>query len=202
MDLSVVDLPAGTHAAVLHGRDVVTGDQLARLVVWADRPYDRCPGCDEPVSRVVECPVGLNTGAGQGGRLEEWSKQHGCGEWLAVDWEEVTSSAATGEVTTADVVAAATELAASLAAAIDKERGCLRARLREDLAWALARLAEPLADGETSEDREEEVRTGSEVDPGVYREGDGWLAWGYDPDGSGDPITVHAKELTAEARGG
>jgi hypothetical protein len=95
MNVDVLELPSGTHAMVLTGRDVVTGEQLAYPVVWVDRSYCTCPRCGEPVARVVEeCPVLLDTGAGQGGQIEEWSKQHGCGEWLSVDWEEV---AATGQ---------------------------------------------------------------------------------------------------------
>jgi hypothetical protein len=200
MDLSTIDLPTGTHAAMLGGRDVVTGEQLARTVVWADRPYDRCPRCREPVNQVVvDCPVTLDTGACQGGQLEEWDKQHGCGEWLAVDCQEVTGGGATGDVTSDDVVVAATKLAASLAEAIDHERHHLRAGLRRDLAWALARLAEPLQEWETPEGRAEEARTGDELNPGVYQEDGTWLAWAYDPDGSGDPIVVTVQHLTAEA---
>lgn len=197
--LRTLDLPAGTHAGVLTGRDVVSGEQLAYPVVWADRPYGTCPRCRQPVARVVEqCPVMLDTGAGQGGQIQEYSKQHGCGEWLSVDWDEVRPGDQLAEVAEDDIVAAARLLAARLVAAIASERENIRRRLREDLQDALCRLAGPLEGGETAEDRADEVRTGSEVEPGIYQEGGQWVAWDYDPDGSGDTIAVDESDLAAQ----
>jgi hypothetical protein len=69
LDVDAIALPNGIHATMLTGRDVVTGDQLAYPVVWADRSYDVCPGCHEPVDRVIEQrPAHLDTGAGPGRR--------------------------------------------------------------------------------------------------------------------------------------
>ncbi len=193
-------IPAGTYAAVLTGRDVVSGEQLAYPVVWADRPHDTCPRCGHPVARMVEqCPVMLDTGAGQGGQIQEYSKQHGCGEWLSVDWDEVRTDDRLADLTGVDVVAAARALAARLAETIASERVCIRGRLGEELEDVLRRLAEPLEDDETAEDRADEVRTGSEVEPGVYQEDGEWVAWDYDPDGSGDTIAVNQSDLAALA---
>jgi hypothetical protein len=198
--LSKLALPAGTHATVLTGRDVVSGLQLAYPVVWADRPYDTCPRCGQPVARVVgQCPVMLNTGAGQGGQIQEYSQQHGCGQWLSVDWSEVPASDRLSDVTEDDVAASARTFATRLAEAITLRRERIRRRLREDLEEALGRLAEPLDDDETEQDRARDVRTGSEVEPGVYSEGGEWVAWDYDPDGSGDTIAVRESDLAAQA---
>jgi hypothetical protein len=201
MDVSALELPAGTHAAVLTGRDIVSGQMLAYPVVWADRPYGTCPRCGQPVARVVgECPVMLDTGAGLGGQILEWDKQHGCGEWLSVSWQEVHSASPGGDPGEPDTLAAAAELAAALAAEVSAERDQIRVRLRGELQEALTRLAGPLDDGETPEDRAAEVRTGSEVGPGVYLEyGGHWLAWDYDPGGSGEAVTVSAEDLDGQA---
>jgi hypothetical protein len=200
--LDALTLPAGTHAAVLTGRDVVSGEQLAYPVVWADRAYAACPLCGQPVARVVEeCPVLLDTGACQGGRIEEWSKQHGCGEWLPVDWDQVPAGDPVSDVTEDDVVAAARMLAARLAGAITAERGRIRERLLAELRDVLRRLAEPLEDGETSEDRAEQVGTASEASPGVYEEDGEWIAWDYDPAGNSETIAVDASDLAAQVPG-
>jgi hypothetical protein len=199
MDIDALELPLGTHAIVLTGRDVVTGEQLAYPVVWADRSDSTCPRCGQPVAQVVaECPVGLNTGAGQDGQIEELSQQHGCGEWLSVDWAEVSATGPLVDPTEDDVLATARELAARLADDLTTQRERIRARLRVDLRDGLARLAEPLAEDETAEDRAAEVSAGNETEPGLYLEDGQWLAWDYDPDGSGDTITVYASEITAE----
>jgi len=185
-----VKLPPGIHAEILAGRDIVTGGHLAYAIVWADRVGDTCPQCGQPVARVIDrCPVLLDTGAGQGGAIEEWSKQHGCGEWLSVDW-----------FTAADTSGAAISLCAEALAVAHAEeirdgRQKIRRRLERNLREALARLAEPLENGETAEDREHEVTTGGEVEPGVFREGSGWLAWDYDPAGDEEGITVRASDL-------
>lgn len=193
--LDTLDLPAGTHARLLTGRDVVTGLQLAYPVIWADRPYDRCPRCDQPVARVVDqCPVTLDTGAGQGGRIGEWDQQHGCGEWLGVAWAEVD-----GDPTEDDVVTAARQLAEGLAEAIAGQRASVRARLAQDLREAMGRLAEPLEDGETAEERAAEIRTGNEVESGIYLEDGSWVAWDYAPAGDGDTIAVHEADLDEQA---
>ena len=193
-------LPPGVHYTTLTDRDAVTGGTLTRGIVWTDRPYDRCPQCHEPCRREIDtCPVNLNGGAYQGGRLEEWSQQHGCGQWLAVLWEEVAGTGEDGEVTDDDINSAAAAAAEWLREAIDGERQRLRQSLTEDLALTLQRLAEPLDEDETAEDRAEDVRTGHEASPGVYLDGDRWVAWDYDPDGSGDPVTVTATDVLSWA---
>lgn len=205
MDLAELDLPARIHATVLTGRDVTNGETLTYPVVWADRLYDTCPRCDQPVNRVVNtCPAVLDTGAGTGGQILEWDQQHGCGEWLAVSWQQVRSDAA--EPTVEDVKAAADQLAATVAADLATERRRLTKQLRTELQDALTRLAEPLADGETAEDRRREIQTGHQGEPGVDYEptfpGPGqtatWHAWDFDPDGSGEAIMVTEDDLRAE----
>lgn len=201
MDIETIceeaELPAHIHATVLKGRDIVTGELLAYLVMWADRPYDTCPLCREPVSATVgDCPVQLDTGAGQGGAIREWDKQHGCGQWLDVDWRQVTADG--GEVTDANVRAAAADLLTKRQQRIADALREIEAELRKDLTGALARLAEPL-DNETAEDRVDEVTTGSEVEPGVYLDDGEWLAWAYPPviRGGDGTITVYASDLAA-----
>jgi hypothetical protein len=216
MDIAELALPAGVHAAVLTGRDVVTGEPLARAVVWADGIESTCPQCGQPVGMLEElCPVVLNCGAGLGGQLLDRDRRHGCGLWLAVSWQEVVAAREdtdpAGEVAPGilgeAVLDAARELADQRRQQIAQARAATTERLRADLAEALARLGEPLQDGETPQDRAEEVSTGSEVVPGVYREpgvpgdaegdpGGVWVAWDYEPGGT-DPISVYATDLTA-----
>jgi len=193
------ELPRGTHAAVLTGCDVVSGMDLAYPVVWADRSYDKCPQCRQSIERVPSCPVVLNTGAGAGGRIEEFSQQHGCGEWLWVDWDEVDDLE--------NVPVVAQRLADRLGECIDNERAKLRAGLITQLRDALARRDEPLDTelGETIDDRVDEVATRSEVDPGVYIENRWadrsewvWCAWDYDPAGLDEEgICVRVADLQA-----
>jgi hypothetical protein len=46
------------------------------------------------------------------------------------------------------------------------------------------------------DDRDAEVLTGTETEPGVWREDDGRLAaWDYDPAGDPDPITVTESDV-------
>lgn len=214
MDVDDIRLPDGIHATLLTDRDIVTGEMLAYPVVWADRPYSDCPLCGQDIGVEEACPVALNTGAGQGGQIEEWDKTHGCGYWLSVSWREVTAPA--GRDTTDDdqedqedeevapgigeddVLTVARELAADREQQIAAEQKKIRGKLRKELAASIARLGEPLGDGESLEDRADEVTTGSETEPGVYCDGGQWLAWAYEPVDS-DPITVDASDLTTAA---
>lgn len=188
------DLPQGTYATILTGRDVVSRANLAYPVVWTDRPYGTCPRCKEPVDRTPPCPVALDDGAMGGGRIEENSQQHGCGYWLAVDWDEAPDIEA--------VPAVAQRLAGHLAGRIYAERARVCIRLIDALREALARRDEPLVD-ETIEDRADEIATGTEVDPGVYinnRWADPsawvWCAWDYDPAGLDEEgISVYIEDL-------
>lgn len=174
-------LPEGTHSTTLTGRDVVTAEPIERIIVWADRPYNYCTRCGQTVGyEVPNCPVNLDLGAGWGGQLLDYDQKHGCGQWLLVSWREVDDEAA--------IEAAAQSLAENLAKRIEGLRKKTRAALAKQLRAAQARLAEPLdeAAGETTADREEEVLSGSEVTPGVFRDGDALLAWAYDPSGRDD----------------
>lgn len=101
MGLARVDprlLPAGAHHQVLSGRDVVSGEMHYAHVVWADRVRVECPRCGEPIPATVDVPVVLNMGAGQGGRLDPASQQHGCGEWLGVEWADLEEDASPEEI--------------------------------------------------------------------------------------------------------
>ncbi len=278
MDIEALDLPPYTHAAVLTGRDIVTGLDLHYVIVWADRSTGTCDQCNQPISmQVDECPVILNLGAGAGGAIEEPSKQHGCGNWLTVDWTEVKPVARTyryrgldkdgvgrtgateadpsafaqekynagwrkltitqdgepigptlevggsrpdldtgnrtwwGEtaydqvapdVTVDAVLAAARQLADRRATEIGAQAESIEKDLRDDLRKTLAALAEPLADGETMDERIEELSSGSETAPGVYCDDDGrWQAWEHDPASEfGATITVYADDLAQVTR--
>lgn len=180
VDLGALQLPPGTHAATLTDRVPGTTMDLGWVVVWRDHEYDRCPRCHQEVPREEPCPVVAN-----GCQLESYNLQHQCGEWLGVDWVDLGDDPAEDAI-----LAAARRLAASLADAIVEARARLEKSLRADLGEALARLAEPLDDGETMDDRADEVATGSETEPGVMKDADGWSAWDYNPDGSGDPVVV------------
>jgi hypothetical protein len=182
-----LDLPDGIHATVLRGRDP-NGTMLAVPIVWADRITDRCDQCGEPIAKVVEgCPAVLDAEACAGGQLESTDLQHGCGNWLSVDWREADID---------QVTAVAKEMAADRKREIDAEHERIERRLRRDLTAAMARLSEPLDAGETAEERADEVTTGSEIEPGIYHDADQWLAWDYDPASEGDTITVTADEVT------
>lgn len=197
MDLSNLTLPPHIHAEVLTGRDVLSGEHLAYPVIWADRITDTCDRCHEPIPREEPCPVLLDSGAGQGGLIEEISQQHVCGEWLSVDWREVKVDLDAPEAV-ARIEAAAWELAAERTAEIETATGRLRRSLERDLARALKHLGEPL-DGDTPDDRLYDVTTGSETEPGVYLDETDfqWVAWDYEPNGGeGDAIRVTADTVS------
>lgn len=84
-------LPEGIHVSLLTGTDP-NRQPISRMVLWADPADTNCPRCAEPVTGKSP-PVHLNEGAEAGGRLETWSLEHGCGEWITQLWEEVTEGA-------------------------------------------------------------------------------------------------------------
>ncbi len=210
MDISTLDLPRHTHAAVLTGRDRVTGIDLHYVIVWADRVYDRCPQCRQSINReVTDCPVILDPVAG--GILMDTNQQHGCGLWLTVGYTEVRPGPADQGETCDDMVAPAVAVAQVLAAAEElskrwnpvaaAQRAQIEEDLRLDLRNTLAALAEPLVDDETLDDRIEDVTSGSETEPGVYCDDEGnWLAWEYDPSTDGETITIYARDLAEVTR--
>lgn len=165
----MTDLPAGVHTADLTGTDS-WGNEATYTVVWADRPYDTCPRCGESVTRTPECPVVLDRST-QGLQVETVDLAHGCGDWLRIRWEVVGE----GE-TVADRVAA------QAAADVTARRGDVMARLRRELADALG--ADP-----------EDAITGSETEPGVYRDGGVLVAWDHDPAGGGEILEVTRDDL-------
>ncbi len=171
-------LPTGTHAETITGVDS-DGAHVEYLIVWRDRPFDLCPRCHETVARVIDAPPVLINPGYVGGQLDQLDLQHGCGCWLTVHWEQ-----ADNEIEAVEIAA---RMAVDLQAEIERARRTMLADLRSNLTDALALLA----DGVDPDD----VTTGSEVHPGVYREGGRWLAWDFDPDGSGDTITADEDDL-------
>ncbi|HMH92574.1 MAG TPA: hypothetical protein VK586_16000, partial [Streptosporangiaceae bacterium] len=165
-------------------------------VVWADRTFPACPRCGEEIAyAVTDCPVTMD----DTGEAEEYSQQHGCGEWLAVPW------AVADDASPAAIQAAAAALAATRAAELGRARDEIRARLLRELDAAKRELDAPLEiDGETRAEREDRVYTGSDADPGVYwdslMDGGTLLAWDFDPGSPEDTITVAAADLPAGPR--
>lgn len=186
-DLSAITLPAGIHAEIHARTDAVTQGRVERGVVWADRAYLNCPRCGETAGTEPGCPVTINEGDGRGAQFEEWSQQHGCGEWLPVLWDECGTSES-------EILEAATALAERRRGALATSRDNLAAALRDNLAAALAS-----ASGPAREDRGG-ITTGSDAEPGIFFDESGcgeWIAWDYDPAGNGEFVTVYASDLAA-----
>lgn|GEM_PF-2292074 len=181
------ELPAGLHMERITETDPTTREEMSAWVVWADRA-DRCPRCPQPVDRDGGCPAVLD----QTGDPEPLRNEHGCGEWIEPVWDSCADPRGLAE-TVARVHARYRE------AVVVAERR-IRADLADDLSRALARLAEPLEDGETRDQREAEVgSSGSE--PGIYQSDDGtWLAWDYHPYRDGEQITVTVPEVAGVGR--
>lgn len=197
IDLLNDHMPRHIHTTVLTDTDVTNGHRLAYPVVWADRHYDTCPRCDQPVKHDLsnDCPLMLNPGSGAGGSIQEWSQQHGCGEWLSVTWHDLatTSSVADAEHT---ILATAQRLENEWHTDVDAARRQVASTLRTDLADAQAQLAD---------DRDAAV-IGSGHLPGVCRDEAGrLLAWDYDPAPTpegveADSICIYANEETTHGR--
>ena len=84
--LDELTLPPRIHAELTGGPDVVTGEHIQVCIVWADRVETGCSRCRQSIAQDPGRPAMLNTGACQGGQVEAYSQQHGCGEWLSVAW--------------------------------------------------------------------------------------------------------------------
>ena len=187
--LDGLELPAGIHAELLAGTDAASSSTISRVVVWVDRPYEECPRCGEPVDRDPGCPAALDGGE-PGGQLVPYTQQHTCGEVLDADFLALDG----GDGLTADVVlTAAHDLAQGLTDATAAERRRITRQLREELTSALLALG----DGEDEED----VCTGSEVTPGIYREDGTLIAWAYGPSGDEEDIITVTEHDVRDAAG-
>ncbi|GAA4209042.1 hypothetical protein GCM10022252_74970 [Streptosporangium oxazolinicum] len=176
-------LPAHVHSADLSGpndRNV----PVSLFVVWADRPYRLCPVCGEGVQVETGCPAVMDPSTGEAESLDQ---KHGCGEWLITRWIGVDSLEGIPE--------AAEQLAAEHADDVAKGRAEAEAELGDELREAMARLAEPLDEGETIADREAEITTGRDDMPGIYKEDGQWVAWAYDVRDEEVMITVRQEDL-------
>ncbi|MEE1737007.1 hypothetical protein PUR49_10905 [Streptomyces sp. BE147] len=181
----------GARAAVLDTAQPALWSPM--IAVWTDRAGVNCPQCFQPVRQDMtdHCPVPLDQG-----ELRLLDQTHHCGQWLDVTYAEVRGTGDGGEITVADIE----RTARTLAERLSDERAHLRdrrtTRLRRELQAALVRLAEPLGEGETTDDREEEVSTGTDVEPGVFREhGDEWQAWDCDPVELHETLAVYEEDL-------
>lgn len=157
------------------------GLMLSAAVVLA------CDGCGQSVRFDGRRVEGWFDGTGDGALVvqAEWSMQHGCGTWAPpIVW---TTWCADDD--TFDPEALVAELRA-LAADAQKDRNlATERRLRRDLAEFLAaRIWEP---------------TGSETEPGIYHNGNQWVAWDYDIrpaiDNTWDTLDVTESDLNKES---
>lgn len=132
-----------------------------------------CEGCGQPIT--VTGPVTWlchRHGDSQGG----YSLQHGCGSWNTPHHSIRFHVRPLDEDQLFDlVISMAEEVLTAREVELSKRRAEIRDRL-------LRELAEVAASGEA---------TGSEIEPGVFFDGDRWVAWAYDPDlSTGDIIEV------------
>jgi hypothetical protein len=192
--LAGLDLPEGVQAELIEVHTAATHSLVRRIVVWGPAPRT-CPGC-EPVTSdrdpIRDCPVILDPSVGD---VQSVSQQHGCGAWWGPDWVVIDPDGEPSDELADRVMIAAADEAADVRAAEAKEDARTRAALRRALADAL----EDLAAGGDPED----VATGSELDPGVYLDGDEWIAWDYaeawDNDGT-EFVEVRESEVPSTSR--
>ncbi|MBF6333605.1 hypothetical protein [Nocardia transvalensis] len=196
--MTTVAVLRGTVEEMLGNREDVgvhiTVTQLDTAVVELTRmSHCTCDGCDQPLNLDRPGPVDWideRTGAIQGG----YSHQHGCGEWNAPEATSHEFDLDPDEEDHEEVQRVLRRLIDDLDQAVNDDvarrieiiRRALRVQLREALD-ALEAGADPA-----------EVETGSDVEPGVCREGDVWMAWNYPPLAryDGDCVTVGVAELT------
>lgn len=159
----------------------VPGDGSTVAVYMTARVLMDCTRCGEPLP--VGAP-GPYTWYDQGGIRGSHSQQHGCGEWNAP--EEVGTEIGEDADPTGELGALLAELDEAVTQSQDREAEAARLRLMESILDARVALA-------AGED-EEDVLTGSETNPGVWRGDDGRLtAWDWDPTGR-DPEGIVVAE--------
>mgnify|MGYP006953623002 CR=1 FL=1 len=170
-----IKLPAHIHAQTLTGT-TDTGSPLSWTIVWADRPTSVCPRCGGEVDLNPGCPFILDPQHHDGQYLVDVSQRHEhCGAWISVDHRQIQ------DATPEQITATAEKLSRLRCVEQAGINRVIRDQLRGELADAMQRLA----DGADPED----ITTGSDTHPGVYRADTTWVAWGYAADGE-DTITV------------
>jgi hypothetical protein len=168
--LAGLTLPAGIQATVLEVRTAATATTVTRIAVWGPAQRE-CPGCGATERDPIrECPVTLDPSVGD---TQAWSQQHGCGAWWGSTWAVIDPIEPDYiEPDDADRIRRlADEIMEDVRAAEAEADTQTMAALRTALTEALDELgsgAEP-----------DYVTTGSATEPGVYRDGDEWLAWAY-----------------------
>lgn len=172
-----------THAQVLSARNLTSGDVDRLVVVWADRNYDTCPRCGQPVPVDPGNPVYFDNPPNP---TTERDQKHGCGFWMSVASATFDPDLLDDGVDLDDHVAA---IAAELEKAYAEQVAAANQRIRNGLLQNLVDFLEF-----DPEDREDEAG-GSETNPGIYRDGDQWAAWDYPTTDDGDPITVYEDEV-------
>lgn len=132
-------------------------------VVWAALPYGQCPGC-----RRAEVPAGhgLLVDDKDFGVAALDARCPNCSRWLGSVWVQITDDI--------DETAARTRCADLYAAHLAEVRELVEDRCRR---W----LTAAVADGR---------ETGTDTEPGAYRDGGQWVAWDHDPTEPGAVVEV------------
>lgn len=171
--LATIDLPDHVHAEVQTARNP-NGGKIAIVVVWSDRPSDRCPRCDE----YVGLEAGLPAICEQFGDAQGVDLKHGCGEPLSSPWASV---ALADEQPDADelarVAATVAEMAADYDRATSAEDNRTRATLADELRSRIADYAAALADGEDEDDARARLSSDEYGERGVAWLNGHWEAW-------------------------
>lgn len=205
--IDTIDRIADRHRSKRRCVTVIPTELDTVYVELSERAVDTCTGCDQhlpPAGPVTW--IDSRSGSHQGA----YSQQHRCGEWnepecvlIEIDLDDLADMADPEESVYERIAAAAAELDADVARETDTEVRRIRAGLISDLRDTLAQAADIAADTDLTDDEKAEalndLETGGEEAPGVYRDGGRWQAWAWHPchsvDDAGDDINVTEADL-------
>jgi hypothetical protein len=162
-----------------------SGNESEARIFLTRRTRDTCIECGQPLPAGRPGPVTwFSQGQGQGTHNHE----HGCGVWNLP--EEVQLLVEHDDLYKLD------DLLAGLVDRLDtkvttQQRESDATGVRVDLIKELRTFLR----SHEGDDEEDILPTGSDVEPGVYREGGRWVAWNFDPRDETETITVTEDDL-------
>lgn len=142
-----------------------------------------CPDCGERIDERLGVVHEMAAGRSITG---EHQRMHFCSSWPAVAEERVwlDDHDDDDEAIAAATVRVLAEVDAAVAEIDERRSG----KLARELAAVVADYTRRVADGEDLDDVVDDLTTGSEVHPGIYRDGEQWVAWDWSAADDGSTV--------------